>query len=147
MQFITTGGVGEEEGEQTRGFNKEETRELIYIDVEPGREIGQNLDLEREIGQNLELEKGFDDSVDLEGGLKHQKARALQQAEETAVTGGAYLIPWITPGSPPPGIIVNIVYYFSGQMPPVGLTNHLKELKQKVLDHYRHHHSAIPPSA
>ena len=137
MQFITTGGVGEEEGEQTRGFDQKETRELIYIDVEPGREIGQNLD----------VEKGFDDSVDLEGGLKHQKARALQQAEETAVTGGAYLIPWITPGSPPPGIIVNIVYYFSGQMPPVGLNNHLKELKQKVLDQYRHHHSAIPPSA
>ena len=139
MQFITTGGVGE--GEQTRGFDQKETRELIYIDVEPGRKIGQNLDLEREIGQNLELEKGFDDSVDLEGGLKHQKARALQQAEEAAVTGGAYLIP----GNPSPGI--NIVDYFSGQMPPVGLTNHLKELKQKVLDQYHHHHSAIPPSA
>ena len=95
MQFITTGGVGEEEGEQARGIDKKETRELIYIDVEPGREIGQNLDLEREIGQNLELEKGFDDSVDLEGGLKHQKARALQQAEEAALTGGAYLIPWV----------------------------------------------------
>ena len=31
-----------------------------------------------------------------------------------------------------------IVGYFSGKMQPVGLTNHLKELKQKVLDHYRH---------
>ena len=88
MQFITTGcqahlGVGEEEeGEQARGIGQEQTRELIYIDVEPGRKIGQNLDLER----------GFDDSVDLERGLE-QKARALQQAEEATMTGGAYLIP------------------------------------------------------
>ena len=92
MQFITAGGVGEEEGEQARGIDKEETRELIYIDVEPGRKIGRNLDLEREIGQNLDLERGFDDSVDLERGLE-QKARALQQAEEATMTGGAYLIP------------------------------------------------------
>ena len=89
MQFITTGcqahgGLGEEE-------DQEQTRELIYIDSEPGRKIGQNLD----------LEKGFDDSVDLERGLE-QKARALQQAEDTAaVTGGAYLIPWVPPSQVP----------------------------------------------
>ena len=93
MQFITPGcqahgGVGEEEGVQTRGIQQEQTRELIYIDTEPGRKIGQN----------LELERGFDDSVDLERGLE-QKARALQQAEEAAtMTGGAYLIPWVPPG-------------------------------------------------
>jgi len=108
QKFITTGhahsGVGEV-GQERGGhlkIDQEEKHELIYID--------DNLDVRREFGQRLDVERGL---VNLE---RRQKSRTLEQAEEATI-GKSNDLEWL---------------HFGGKKQPVGLTNHLEELKQQV---------------